>query len=118
MKQYAMLLMAVMILVPSLSDARCLSLAESASLGSEYGTFPLYPAEQVVEAGQTRGSVALQWVGYGIGVPLFIVTIPVAMAGAGVGAALHPWTACEKLEGRLPMTEVQYRPVQQPIIQE
>lgn len=51
MKQYAMLLMAVMILVPSLSDARCRSLAESASLGSEYGTFPLYPAERVVEAG-------------------------------------------------------------------
>lgn len=118
MKQYAMLLMAVMILVPSLSDARCRSLAESASLGSEYGTFPLYPAERVVEAGQQRGSVALQWVGYGIGVPLFIVTIPVAMAGAGVGAALHPWTACEELEGRLPMPETQYSSARLPAQQE
>ena len=118
MKLQVTLLLMAMIVPPTLSEARCRSLAESASLGSEYGTFPLYPAEQVVEAGQTCGSVALQWVGYGLGVPLFIVTIPVAMAGAGVGAALHPWTACEKLEGRLPMTEVQYRPVQQPIIQE
>lgn len=108
MKVYGVLLTVAMLLSPSLSDARCRSLAESASLGSEYGTFPLYPAERVVEAGQTRGSVALQWVGYGIGVPLFIVTIPVAMAGAGVGAALHPWTACEELEGRLPMPETQY----------
>ena len=118
MKLQVTLLLMAMIVPPTLSEARCRSLAESASLGSEYGTFPLYPAEQVVESGQTRGSMALQWVGYGLGVPLFIVTIPVAMAGAGVGAALHPWTACEKLEGRLPMTEVQYRPVQQPITQE
>lgn len=115
MKLQVTLLLMVMIVPPTLSEARCRSLAESASLGSEYGTFPLYPAEQVVEAGQTRGSVALQWVGYGLGVPLFIVTIPVAMAGAGLGAALHPWTACEKLEGRLPMTEAQYRPAQQPV---
>lgn len=114
MKLYAMLLMVTMILVPSLSDARCRDLAESASLGSEYGTFPLYPAERVVEEGQKRESVALQWVGYGIGVPLFIVTIPVAMAGAGVGAALHPWTTCLETEGRLPMAEVQHAPVQQP----
>ena len=115
MRLITILLLPIIVLVPSLSDARCRTLGESASLGSEYGTFPLYPAEQVVEAGQTRGSVALQWVGYGLGVPLFIVTIPVAMAGAGVGAALHPWTACEKLEGRLPMREAQYRPAQQPV---
>lgn len=118
MKMYAMLLMVTMLLAPSLSDARCRSLAESASLGSEYGTFPLYPAERVVEEGQKRDSVALQWVGYGLGVPLFIVTIPVAMAGAGVGAALHPWTTCTELEGRLPMAEVQYTGAQRPALQE
>ena len=111
MKSKGTMLLIVMLLLPSLSDARCRSLPESASLGSEYGTFPLYPAERVVEEGQKRESVALQWVGYGIGVPLFIVTIPVAMAGAGVGAALHPWTACEELEGRLPMPERQYTSV-------
>ena len=118
MKLQAMLLLTVMIVLPTLSEARCRSLAESASLGSEYGTFPLYPAEQVVEAGQERGSVALQWVGYGIGVPLFIVTIPVAMAGAGVGAVLYPWTACETLDGRLPMTEAHHRPAAAPAVQE
>lgn len=118
MKIYAVLLMVTMILAPSLSAACCRDLAESASLGSEYGTFPLYPAERVVEEGQKRESVALQWVGYGIGVPLFIVSIPVAMAGAGVGAALHPWTTCIETEGRLPMKEVQYTRAQRPAIQE
>ncbi|MDP3089669.1 MAG: hypothetical protein Q8N04_03260 [Nitrospira sp.] len=118
MKVYGILLMVAMLLSPSLSDARCRSLAESASLGSEYGTFPLYPAERVVEAGQDRGSMALQWVGYGIGVPLFIVSIPVAMAGAGVGAALHPWATCIETEGRLPMKEVQHTAVQRPLLQE
>ena len=82
----------------------------------EYGTFPLYPVERVVKEGQKRESVALQWVGYGIGVPLFIVTIPVA--GAGVGAALHPWTTCIETEGRLPMAEVQHTAVQRPSLQE
>lgn len=105
---YAMVLMATLILLPALSDARCRSLPESASVGSEYGTFPLYPAERVVEEGLKRESIALQWVGYGIGVPLFIVSIPLGMAGAGVGAALHPWTTCTDLEGRLPMAEAQY----------
>lgn len=118
MKMYAMLLMVTMLLAPSLSDARCRTLAESASMGSEYGTFLLYPAELVVEEGQKRESVALQWGGYGIGVPLFIVTIPVAMAGAGVGAALHPWTTCIETEGRLPMKEVQYTRAQAPALQE
>ena len=55
--------------LPVMSDARCRTIGESASLGSEYGTFPLYPAEQVVEAGQKRKSIAMQWLGYGIGVP-------------------------------------------------
>ena len=118
MKISAMLVMVMMLPVPSLSDARCRSLAESASMGSEYGTFLLYPAERVVEEGQKRESVALQWVGYGLGVPLFIVTIPVAMAGAGVGAVLHPWTTCIETEGRLPMKEVQYSRVQQPALPE
>ena len=118
MKLQVTLLLMAMIVPPTLSEARCRSLAESASLGSEYGTFPLYPAEQVVEAGQTCGSVALQWVGYGLGVPLFIVTIPVAMAGAGVGTALHPWTACEQWEGRLPMPETQYTSVRPHMQQE
>ena len=117
MKIYAVLLMVTMILVPLLSDARCRDLAESASMGSEYGTFLLYPAERVVEEGQKRESLALQWLGYGIGVPLFIVTIPVAMAGAGVGAALHPWTTCIETEGRLPMKEVQYTRTQPPALQ-
>jgi hypothetical protein len=46
------------------------------------------------------------------------VTIPVAMAGAGVGAVLHPWTTCTELEGRLPMKEVQYTRAQRPALQE
>lgn len=108
MKVPVTLLLSAIMLLPSLSEARCRSLPESASLGSEYGTFLLYPAERVVEAGQQRGSVPLQWVGYGIGVPLFIVTIPFGMLGAGVGSALHPWTTCIETEGRWPMAETQY----------
>lgn len=106
MKINVILLMLTVILLPALSDARCRTVGESASLGSEYGTFPLYPAEAVVEAGQKRDSVMLQWVGYGVGLPLFVVAMPFAMAGAGVGAVLHPWTKCTESEGRLPMTEV------------
>ena len=107
MKINAMLLMLTVVLVPTLSDARCRTVGESASLGSEYGTFPLFPAERVVEAGQKRESVVLQWVGYGMGLPLFVVAMPFAMVGAGVGAALHPWTKCTEMEGRLPMAEAQ-----------
>lgn len=106
MKINVILLMLTVILLPALSDARCRTVGESASLGNEYGTFPLYPAEAVVEAGQKRDSVMLQWVGYGVGLPLFVVAMPFAMAGAGVGAVLHPWTKCTESEGRLPMTEV------------
>ena len=106
MKMNAILLMFMVILLPALSDARCRTVGESASLGSEYGTFPLYPAELVVEAGQKRDSVPLQWVGYGIGLPLFVVAMPFAMVGAGVGALSHPWTKCIESEGRLPMTDV------------
>ena len=50
----------LMMLMPALTEARCRTIGESASLGSEYGTFPLYPAEQVVEAGQKRESMAMQ----------------------------------------------------------
>lgn len=103
MKIGAILLMLTMILFPSLSDACCRTVGESASLGTDYGTFPLYPAERVIEAGQRRDSVALQWVGYGIGLPLFVVAMPFAMVGAGVGAALHPWTKCTEMEERFPM---------------
>ncbi|MGC3975714.1 MAG: hypothetical protein QM771_15230 [Nitrospira sp.] len=100
MKIFAMLLFCVMVLMPALTEARCRTIGESASLGSEYGTFPLYPAEQVVEAGQKRESVAMQWLGYGIGVPLFVVAMPFAMVGAVAGAAAHPWTKCKVMEGR------------------
>lgn len=105
MKTNALLLMFTMILLPSVSDARCRTVGESASLGSEYGTFPLYPAERVVDAGQKRESIALQWVGYGMGLPLFVLATPFAMAGAVAGAILHPWTKCTEMEGRLPMRD-------------
>lgn len=106
---HAMLLIVTMVLAPLMSEARCRSIQESASLGSEYGAFPLYPAEQLIKAGQARDSVAMQWAGYGIGVPLFILSIPVGMAGAGVGAVLHPWTKCNESEGRLMLEDV--RPI-------
>jgi hypothetical protein len=83
---------------PSLSDARCRTVGESASIGTEYGTFPLYPAKRIVETGEQRDSVALQWVGYGVGLPLFVVAMPFAMVGAVAGAALHPWTKCDQRE--------------------
>lgn len=98
MKLTATLLMMIAVLLPALSDARCWTVGESASIGTEYGTFPLYPAKRIVEAGEKRESVPLQWVGYGIGLPLFVVAMPFAMVGAGVGAALHPWTKCDQRE--------------------
>ncbi len=107
MKVNAALLMMTLILLPSLSDARCRTVGESASLGTQYGTFPLYPAERMVQAGEKRDSVALQWVGYGIGLPLFVVAVPFAMVGAVAGAALHPWTQCREIEGQLPMADAQ-----------
>ena len=76
------LVILLMILVPAVSDARCRTVGESASLGSEYGTFPMYPAVHMVHAGQARESVLLQWAGYGLGVPLFFVSVPFGMAGA------------------------------------
>jgi hypothetical protein len=102
MKIYVILLVVTLILLPSLSEARCRTVGESASLGSEYGTFPLYPAEWVVEAGQKRDSVMLQWVGYGIGVPLFVVALPFGMVGAVAGATLHPWTKCTEKHSPYP----------------
>lgn len=107
MKISPIVLMLTIILLSAVSDARCRTVGESASSGSEYGTFQLYPAEAAVEAGAKRESPALQWVGYGVGVPLFVVALPFGMLGAGVGAALHSWTKCTEPEGRLPMTEGQ-----------
>ena len=83
MKLVGMFLMLALLLVPTLSDARCRTVGESASIGTEYGTLPLYPAKRLVEAGEKRDSVALQWVGYGIGLPLLVVAMPFAMVGAG-----------------------------------
>jgi hypothetical protein len=101
-----MLLLTFMVIqLPSLSDARCRTVGESASLGSEYGTFPLYPAERIVDAGQKHDSVALQWVSYGLGVPLFVVAMPFGMVGAVASAAVHPWTKCTEIDGRLSMAE-------------
>ncbi len=99
------LCLSLILLLPAVSDARCRTVGESASLGSELGTFPLYPAEQLVEVGQQRENVSLQWAGYGIGVPLFVVAMPFAMVGAVAGAALHPWTKCKEMEGRFEMVE-------------
>lgn len=98
MKNTVLLLMVTLLLLPGLSEARCRTVGESASLGTEYGTFPLYPAKRLIEAGEKRDNASLQWMGYGIGLPLFVVAMPFAMVGAGVGAALHPWTKCHQLE--------------------
>jgi hypothetical protein len=98
MRFIVMLLMIAMVLLPALSEARCRTVGESAGIGTEYGTFPLYPAKRIVETGEQRESVALQWVGYGIGLPLFVVAMPFAMVGAVAGAALHPWTKCDRQE--------------------
>ena len=94
MRFAALSLMFMLILAPTVSDARCRTIGESASLGSEYGMFPMDPAVRLVHAGQERDSVLLQWAGYGLGVSLFFVSVPFGMAGAVVGAASHPWTSC------------------------
>lgn len=98
MKITAMLLMLSLILLPELSEARCRSVGESASLGTEIGTFPLYPAERLVQIGDQRDNGALMWAGYIVGVPLFVPAAATAMIGAGVGALSHPWTKCIKTE--------------------
>ena len=98
MRFIGMVLVTVMVLLPGLSEARCRTVGESASIGTEYGTFPLYPAKRIVETGEQRDSAALQWVGYGIGLPLFVVAMPFAMVGTVAGAALHPWTKCDQHE--------------------
>lgn len=94
MKMSVLLLLLTLILMPAVSDARCRTIGESASLGSEYGMFPMDPAVRLVHAGQERESILMQWAGYGLGVPLFFVSVPFGMAGAVVGAASHPWTSC------------------------
>ncbi|MDR4474297.1 MAG: hypothetical protein MRJ92_17145 [Nitrospira sp.] len=95
---HALVLTLALVLSPTLGEARCRTVGESASIGTAYGTLPLYPAKRIVEAGEQRENVALQWLGYGIGLPLFVVAMPFAMVGAGVGAALHPWTKCDQQE--------------------
>ena len=91
------------IVLPVSSDARCRTVAESASLGTEMGTFPLYPAEKLVQIGEQRDNGALMWAGYVLGVPLFVPAAATAMIGAGVGALSHPWTRCiETEEQRMP----------------
>jgi hypothetical protein len=50
----ALLLMLTLMLVSALSDARCRTAGESASLATEYSTFPLYPAVRLVEIGHKR----------------------------------------------------------------
>ena len=103
MKLTATLLMMTLLLLPAVSDARCRTIGESASIGTEYGTLPLYPAKRIVEAGEKQDSAPLQWVGYGVGLPLFVVAMPFAMVGAGVGAILHPWTKCDQREDDEPV---------------
>ena len=103
MKLTVPLLILTVILLPAMSDARCRTVGESASLGTEYGTFPLYPAERLVQLGEQRDNPAVMWTGYIIGVPLFVPAAATAMVGAGIGALSHPWTKCiETEEQRMP----------------
>ncbi len=89
--------------LPVSTEARCRTVGESASLATEIGTFPLYPAERLVQIGEQRDNGALMWAGYVIGVPLFVPAAATAMIGAGVGALSHPWTKCiETEEQRMP----------------
>jgi len=89
--------------LPISTEARCRTVGESASLATEIGTFPLYPAERLVQIGEQRDNGALMWAGYVIGVPLFVPAAATAMIGAGVGALSHPWTKCiETEEQRMP----------------
>ncbi|WP_447987067.1 hypothetical protein [Nitrospira sp. Nam74] len=94
MRINALLVVFAILLMPALSDARCRTVGESASVATEYGTFPLYPAVRLVEAGHERDSIPLQLIGYGLSVPLFVIAAPFAMLGAGVGTVLHPWSKC------------------------
>jgi hypothetical protein len=73
MRINALLLMLALLLAPAPSDARCRTVGESASLATEYGTFPLYPAFRLVEIGHERDSIPLQMIGYGLSAPLFVV---------------------------------------------
>jgi hypothetical protein len=107
MRINALLLMLTLTLVPALSDARCRTVGESASLATEYGTFPLYPAVRLVEVGHERDSIPLQMIGYGLGPPLFVIAIPFAMLGVGVGTVLHPWTKCMDTHDEPAITKIQ-----------
>lgn len=100
MKLILVCLLCVVVSSPAVGEARCRTIGESASLGTDYGTFPLYPAERMVSAGEARDNVPLQWAGYALGAPLFVVALPFGMVGAVAGALMHPWTKCTELEGR------------------
>ena len=103
MKITVPLILLTVALLPALSEARCRTVGESASLGSEYGTFPLYPAERLVQIGEKRDNPVMMWAGYIVGVPLFVPAAATAIVGAGVGALSHPWTKCiETEEQRMP----------------
>ena len=98
-----LLLLFTLILLPAVSDARCRTVQESASLGTEKGTFPLYPAERLVQIGEQRDNPVLMWAGYIVGVPLFVPAAATAIVGTAVGALSHPWTKCiETEEQRMP----------------
>jgi len=96
-------LILTLISLPVSTEARCRTVGESASLATEIGTFPLYPAERLVQIGEQRDNPVLMWTGYIIGVPLFVPAAATAMLGAGVGALAHPWTKCiDTDEQRMP----------------
>jgi hypothetical protein len=100
------LVVVTLLLLPAVSEARCRTVGESASLGSDYGTFPLYPAERLVQIGEQRENGILMWSGYILGVPLFVPAAATAILGAGVGVVSHPWTRCIEIEEqRMPERE-------------
>ena len=102
MRMDALLLVLAITLVPALSEARCRTVGESASLATEYGTFPLYPAVRLVELGHERHNIPLQAIGYGLSAPFFVMAASFAIVGAGVGTVLHPWTKCIDTDGHVP----------------
>jgi hypothetical protein len=106
MRITVLLLMFALILLPAMSDARCRTVGESASLGSEYGMFPRYPAERMVQAGEKHDNPALMWAGYAVGVPLFVVGMATGIVGTAAGALSHPWTKCIEIEEQR-MPEIQ-----------
>jgi hypothetical protein len=102
MKSSALILILAIVLLPAISDARCRTVGESASLATEYGTFPLYPSVRLVEVGHKRHNIPLQMLGYGLAPPLFVLAASFAIVGAGVGTVLHPVTKCMDAHTQVP----------------